>query len=87
MANSLMRFTQNQNSNFANMPMNARTPQQLAQQGGMNMPQMLQQIRRFSGAFRGDAKQQVMSMVQQGLRSNEQLQQAMQMAQQLQNFF
>lgn len=83
MANSLMRFTQQQ------MPAvrGSMGPEMLAQQGGMSMPQMLSQIKRFRGAFKGNAKQQVMSMVQQGLRSNEQLQQAMQMAQQMQNLF
>lgn len=81
MANSLMRFTQQQASP------GMTGPAQLAQQGGMSMPQMLSQIRKFRGAFKGDAKQQVMSMVQQGMRSNEQLQQAMQMAQQLQGMF
>lgn len=80
MANSLMRFTQGQ----APATMG---PAQLAQQGGMNMPQMLSQIKRFRGAFKGDAKQQVMSMVQQGMRSNEQLQQAMAMAKQLESMF
>lgn len=81
MANSLMRFTQ-QNGMGGQM-----SPEMLAQQGGMSMPQMLSQIRRFKGAFKGNAKQQVMSMVQQGMRSNEQLQQAMQMAQQFQGLF
>ncbi len=81
MANSLMRFTQQQASP------GMAGPVQLAQQGGMSMPQMLSQIRKFRGAFKGDAKQQVMSMVQQGMRSNEQLQQAMQMARQLQGMF
>lgn len=82
MANSLMRFTQQ-------MPMaqGATNPMQLAQQGGMSMPQMLSQIKRFKGAFQGNAKQQVMGMVKRGIRSNEQLQQAMQMAQQLQGMF
>lgn len=82
MANSLMRFTQGQSSAQGNMG-----PMQLAQQGGMNMPQMLNQIKRFRGAFKGDAKQQVMSMVQQGMRSNEQLQQAMAMAKQMEGMF
>lgn len=82
MANSLMRFTQGQSSAPGNMG-----PMQLAQQGGMNMPQMLNQIKRFRGAFKGDAKQQVMSMVQQGMRSNEQLQQAMAMAKQMEGMF
>ncbi|MCM1221647.1 MAG: hypothetical protein NC548_44930 [Lachnospiraceae bacterium] len=81
MANSLMQFTQQPNMGS---PM---SPEMLAQQGGMNMPQMLNQIRRFKSAFKGNPKQQVMSMVQQGMRSNEQLQQAMQMAQQFRGFF
>lgn len=84
MANSLMRFTQGQGHSFSSPSMG---PTQLAQQGGMNMPQMLNQIKRFRGAFKGDAKQQVMSMVQQGMRSNEQLQQAMQMAKQMEGMF
>lgn len=49
-------------------------------------PEMLQQLKQFKNTFRGNPKQQVMSMVQQGLRSNQQLQQAMNMAQQLQSF-
>lgn len=49
-------------------------------------PEMLQQLKQFKNTFRGNPKQQVMSMVQQGLRSNQQLQQAMNMAQQLQGF-
>lgn len=47
-------------------------------------PQMLQQLQRFKNTFRGNPKQQAMQMVQRGLRSNAQLQQAMSMAQQLQ---
>lgn len=49
-------------------------------------PEMLQQLKQFKNTFRGNPKQQVMSMIQQGLRSNQQLQQAMNMAQQLQGF-
>lgn len=49
-------------------------------------PEMLQQLKQFKNSFRGNPKQQVMSMIQQGLRSNQQLQQAMNMAQQLQGF-
>lgn len=49
-------------------------------------PEMLQQLKQFKNTFRGNPKQQVMSMMQQGLRSNQQLQQAMNMAQQLQGF-
>lgn len=47
-------------------------------------PQMLQQLQQFKNTFRGNPKQQVMQMMQQGLRSNEQLQQAMNMARQVQ---
>lgn len=46
--------------------------------------QMLQQLQQFKSTFRGNPKQQVMRMMQQGLRSNEQLQQAMNMARQVQ---
>lgn len=46
--------------------------------------QMLQQLQQFKSTFRGNPKQQVMRMMQQGLRSNEQLQQAMNMARQFQ---
>ncbi len=49
-------------------------------------PQMLQQLQQFKSTFRGNPKQQVMRMMQQGLRSNEQLQQAMNMARQVQSF-
>lgn len=48
-------------------------------------PQMLQQLQQFKSTFRGNPKQQVMRMMQQGLRSNEQLQQAMNMARQVQS--
>lgn len=55
-------------------------------QGNNSMltPEMLQQFNQFKNTFRGNPKQQVMNMVRQGLRSNQQLQQAMNMAQQLQ---
>lgn len=81
MPNSLMR-----NSQF---PMNgsATNPQQLAQAGGMNMNQMIGQIRNFKNLFHGDPKQKCMEMIQQGLRSNEQLNQAMAMAQQFKGMF
>lgn len=48
-------------------------------------PQMLQQLQQFKNTFRGNPKQQVMQMMQQGLRSNGQLQQAMNMARQVQS--
>ena len=50
----------------------------------MLTPEMVQQFNQFKNTFRGNPKQQVMNMVKQGLRSNQQLQQAMSMAQQLQ---
>lgn len=50
-------------------------------------PQMVQQIQQFGKMFKGNPKQQVMNMIQQGTRSNEQLQQAMQMAKQMQGMF
>lgn len=55
-------------------------------QGNNSMltPEMLQQFNQFKNTFRGNPKQQVMNMVKQGLRSNQQLQQAMNMAQQIQ---
>lgn len=58
-------------------------------QGNNSMltPEMLQQFKQFKSTFRGNPKQQVMRMVQQGLRSNQQLQQAMNMAQQMQGLF
>lgn len=62
------------------------TPMQLANQGGMSMPQMISQIRNFKNVFKGNPRQQVMNMVQQGIRSNEQLNQAMSMAQQISAF-
>lgn len=50
----------------------------------MMSPQMIQQFNQFKNTFRGNPKQQVMNMVRQGMRSNQQLQQAMNMAQQIQ---
>lgn len=52
----------------------------------MVTPEMLQQFKQFKNTFRGNPKQQVMNMVKQGMRSNQQLQQAMNMAQQIQGF-
>ena len=49
-------------------------------------PEMLQQFKQFKNTFRGNPKQQVMNMIKQGMRSNQQLQQAMNMAQQIQGF-
>lgn len=50
-------------------------------------PQMIQQIQQFGKMFKGNPKQQVMNMIQQGTRTNEQLQQAMQMAKQVKGMF
>ena len=52
----------------------------------MVTPEMLQQFKQFKNTFRGNPKQQVMNMIKQGMRSNQQLQQAMNMAQQIQGF-
>ena len=48
---------------------------------------MVNQIKQCAQTFKGDPKTQVMQMVRQGMRSNEQLQQAMNMARQLQGMF
>lgn len=59
------------------------SPQQIPG-NSMLSPQMIQQFNQFKNTFRGNPKQQVMNMVRQGVRSNQQLQQAMNMAQQIQ---
>ena len=51
---------------------------------GNNPVQMIQQIKNFGRNLRGDPKQMVMNMVKQGQITNPQLQQAMQMARQIQ---
>lgn len=81
MANSMMQNIMGMKS------MGGLTPQQLASQGGMSMPQMLQQMRQFKSMFHGNAQQRVMEMVQNGTRTNAQLQQAMEMAKQFQGMF
>ncbi|MGN1230052.1 MAG: hypothetical protein ACI4T5_10435 [Prevotella sp.] len=65
---------------------NTPEPQPQSQNMGFN-PNMIQQIKQFAKTVKGNPKDQVMSMVQQGMRSNEQLQQAMNMARQIQNMF
>lgn len=55
-----------------------------ATQGGLN-PQMLQQLNTFKQTYKGNPKQAVMQMLQRGQITNPQLQQAMQMARQIQN--
>lgn len=52
---------------------------------GIIGPQMLQQLSEFKRTYRGDPKQAVMQMLQQGKITNPQLQQAVQMAKQIQN--
>lgn len=65
----------------------SRNPQSVASQpantfGGIN-PQMLQQFQQFKNSFKGNPKQIVMNMLQNGQITNPQLQQTMQMAKQL----
>lgn len=50
-------------------------------------PQLLQQITEFKRNYSGDPKQAVMQMLQQGQITHPQLQQAMQMAKQIQQMF
>lgn len=47
-------------------------------------PQFINQLNAFKKAYKGDPKQAVMQMLQQGKITNPQLQQAMQMARQIQ---
>lgn len=49
--------------------------------------QMVQQFKQFQQTFKGDPKQTVMNMLSQGQINNNQLQQAMQMAKQMQHMF
>ena len=51
----------------------------------MNNPQMISQLQAFKNSFKGDPKQAVMALVNQGKITNGQLQQAMQLASQLQH--
>lgn len=51
----------------------------------MNNPQMISQLQAFKNSFNGDPKQAVMALVNQGKITNGQLQQAMQLASQLQH--
>ena len=51
---------------------------------GSGNPRMLQQLAEFKRNYRGDPKQAVMQMLQSGQITNPQLQQAMQMAKQIQ---
>ena len=58
--------------------------QQSAPQSRFN-PEMLQQLSEFKRNYTGNPKQAVMQMLQRGQITNPQLQQAMQMARQIQN--
>lgn len=57
--------------------------QSAASMNGMN-PQMLKQLQEFKKSYTGNPKQAVMQMLQSGQITNPQLQQAMQMARQIQ---
>lgn len=52
----------------------------------MNPMQMLQQFQQFRNSFKGNPQQMIQQMLQSGKISNPQLQQAMQMAKQFQQF-
>ena len=69
---------------MANSILGSNTPRSSsATPGGFN-PSMLQQLTEFKRNYTGNPKQAVMQMLQQGKITNPQLQQAMQMAQQIQ---
>lgn len=70
---------------MGNSILNRGASQPSAPMGGIN-PQMLQQLQQFKNTFKGNPKQVVMNMLQQGKITNPQLQQAMQMARQIQGF-
>lgn len=70
---------------MGNSILNRGASQPTTAMGGIN-PQMLQQLQQFKNTFKGNPKQVVMNMLQQGQITNPQLQQAMQMARQIQGF-
>lgn len=49
--------------------------------------EMIQQFQQFKSNFKGDPKQQVLNLMAQGAMSNQQFQQAMQIANQLKGYF
>ena len=59
----------------------------ISNSNNMLNPNMMSQIKQFAKSLKGDPKTQVMNMVQQGVRTNDQLQQAMNMARQFQGMF
>ena len=59
----------------------------ISNSNNMLNPNMMSQIKQFAKSLKGDPKTQVMNMVQQGVRTNDQLQQAMNMARQFQSMF
>lgn len=71
---------------MANSVINSSVGMLPQKNNSMVTPEMLQQFKQFKNTFRGNPKQQVMNMIKQGMRSNQQLQQAMNMAQQIQGF-
>lgn len=70
---------------MGNSILNRGASQPTTAMSGIN-PQMLQQLQQFKNTFKGNPKQVVMNMLQQGKITNPQLQQAMQMARQIQGF-
>ena len=57
-----------------------------AQNGFGNMGQILQQFQQFKSMFKGDPRQQIQQMLNSGRVSQQQYNQAVQLAQQLQGF-
>ena len=69
---------------MANSILNSSGPTQPVGQSPINA-QMLQQLSEFKKSYKGNPKQAVMQMLQRGQITNPQLQQAMQIAKQIQN--
>ena len=68
---------------MSNSVLNNLGPEQPVQNTSVGFnPEMVQQVKQFAKTLKGNPKDQVMRMVQKGLRSSEQLQQAMNMARQ-----
>lgn len=59
----------------------------ISNSNNMLNPNMMSQIKQFAKSLKGDPKAQVMNMVQQGVRTSDQLQQAMNVARQFQGMF
>lgn len=69
---------------MANSILNSGMQAQPASQSPINT-QMLQQLSEFKKSYKGNPKQAVMQMLQRGQITNPQLQQAMQLARQIQS--